>query len=81
MRDAGSRAVERSSGPYRGAPNHIQGLLFWLFKGAFKVSSGTVNKWYRSSSGTDFDSSEIASPHMDHVLRYTMVIHTSCILL
>ena len=37
----------------RGLP--FQGLLFWLFKGAFKVSSGTVER-YRSSYGTDFDS-------------------------
>ena len=39
----------------------ILGLLFWLFKGGFKVSSGTVD-WYRNSYGTDFDYSEIASP-------------------
>ena len=39
----------------------MQGLQFWLFKGRVKVSSGTV-KWYRSNYGTDFDSSEIASP-------------------
>ena len=39
----------------------VQGLLFWLFKGGFKVSSGPVD-WYISSSDTDFDSSEIASP-------------------
>ena len=37
-----------------------QGLLFWLSKEGFKVSSGTV-KWYRSSYGTDFDDPEIAS--------------------
>ena len=38
-----------------------QGQLFWLFEAGFKVSSGTV-KWYRSSYGTDFENSEIASP-------------------
>ena len=38
-----------------------QGLLFWLFEGSFKVSSVTV-EWCRSSYGTDFDDSEIASP-------------------
>ena len=38
------------------------GLLFWLFTRGFKVSSGTV-EWYRyrSSYGTDFENSEIAS--------------------
>ena len=36
-----------------------QGLLFWLFTGGFKVSSGTV-EWYRSSYDTDFGNSEIA---------------------
>ena len=30
-------------------------------KGTFKVTSGTA-EWYRSSCGTDFDNSEIASP-------------------
>ena len=39
----------------------MQGTLFWLFQGGFKVSSGTV-EWYRSSCGTLFDNSEIASP-------------------
>ena len=39
----------------------MKGLLFWLFKGCFKVSSGTV-QWYGSSHGTDFDNSEIAGP-------------------
>ena len=38
-----------------------QGLRFWLFKGGFSVSSCTA-EWYRSSFGTDFDCSEIASP-------------------
>ena len=38
----------------------IDSYLGW-FKGAFKVSSGTV-EGYRSSDGTDFDSSEIAGP-------------------
>ena len=33
---------------------------FWLFKRGFKVSSGTV-QWCTSSSGTDFDDSEMAS--------------------
>ena len=37
------------------------GLLFGLLKGVLKVSSGTV-QWHRSSYGTDFDSSEVASP-------------------
>ena len=39
----------------------IQGLLFCLLKGGFKVSSGTV-EWYKCSHCTDFDNSEIASP-------------------
>ena len=39
----------------------VEGLLFWLFKRGFKVSSGTV-EWYVSSYGTDFDDSEIARP-------------------
>ena len=39
----------------------VQGLLFWLFRGSFKASSGTV-LWYRSSYGTNFENSEIASP-------------------
>ena len=34
---------------------------FGSLKGAFKVSSGPV-QWYRSSYGTDFENSEIASP-------------------
>ena len=38
-----------------------QGLPFWLFRRGFKVSSGTAYL-YRSSSGTGFDDSEIASP-------------------
>ena len=38
-----------------------QVLPFWPFKPGFKVTSGTAS-WYRSSSGTDFDNSEIASP-------------------
>ena len=38
-----------------------QGVLFWLFTGSFKVSLSTVS-WHRSSHGTDFDSSETASP-------------------
>ena len=32
----------------------FHGLPFWLFKGAFKVSSGTV-RWYRNSYGTDLE--------------------------
>ena len=36
---------------------------FWLSKGVFKVSSGTV-EWYRRNYGTDFDDSEIASPDL-----------------
>ena len=36
-------------------------LPCWLCKGAFKVSSGGVQQ-HRSNSGTDFDTSEIASP-------------------
>ena len=52
-----------------GAPLHLssagsyRGVLCWLFKGGFKVSSGTLG-WYRSSYGTDFDDSEIAGPVM-----------------
>ena len=38
-----------------------QGLLFWLFEGDFKASLGIV-EWYRSSYGSDFDTSEKASP-------------------
>ena len=42
-----------------------QGLLCWLFKGGFTVSSGTV-LWhrlrYRSSYGADFENAEIARP-------------------
>ena len=34
---------------------------FGWFKGGFKVSSGTF-EWYRSRYGTDFDTSEKASP-------------------
>ena len=44
-----------SSGPV------FHGLLFWLFRGCFKVSLG-VAEWYRSSYGTDSENSEIASP-------------------
>ena len=36
--------------------------VYWLFKRGFKVSSGTVGQWYRSSYGTNFDNSETASP-------------------
>ena len=35
--------------------------MFWLFKGGFRLISGTV-EWYRSSYGSDFNTSEIASP-------------------
>ena len=44
-------------------PKHpnMAGLLSWLFEGGVKVSSGIV-EWYRGSCGTDFDSSDIASP-------------------
>ena len=34
--------------------------VFWLFKGGLEVSSGIVY-WYRSSYGTDFEISAIAS--------------------
>ena len=34
---------------------------FWLLEGVFKVSLGTVQSC-RSSYGTDFDHSEMASP-------------------
>ena len=45
-----------------GAPRSIfNWFLLWLLQGDFKVSSGTI-PWYRSSYGTDFDTSEIASP-------------------
>ena len=43
-----------------------QGLLFQLFKGGFKVSSGTVD-WHRSSSGTDFE-----IPYTIHYILYTI---------
>ena len=36
-------------------------MLFWLFKGGFKVSSGIV-KWYRTNYGIDFGSVETADP-------------------
>ena len=52
-----------------------QGLLFWLFEGGFKVSSDTV-EWYRSSSGTIFDTSEIESPVTD-VHNVLGELHTS----
>ena len=39
----------------------FKGMLFWLFKGDLKVRSGTVYL-HRSSYGTNFDTSEIASP-------------------
>ena len=39
----------------------FQGLLFRLFKGGFRVSSGT-SAWHMSSYESDFDNSEIASP-------------------
>ena len=38
-----------------------QGLLFWLFKGGFKVSSGTVKR-HGSGYGADFDT-DIAVLH------------------
>ena len=41
------------------------GLLLWLFKGDFKVGSGTVY-WCRITYGRDFDSSEIASAVKRH---------------
>ena len=37
-----------------------EGLLFWLCKGGFKVSSGILG-WYKKSFGTDFDNSELVS--------------------
>ena len=37
-----------------------QGLLFWLFKGVFKISSATV-EWCSSTDGTHFDNSEVSS--------------------
>ena len=42
------------------------GLLFWLFKGAFKVSSGTP-EWYISSYGTDFE-----IPYTIYCIPYTI---------
>ena len=51
----------------------VQDLPFWLFKGGFKVSSGTV-EWYTSSYGTDFDSSEIASPLKEVVCKRLHVV-------
>ena len=35
--------------------------LSGLFRGGFKVSSGTLS-WYRSRCGADFENSEIVSP-------------------
>ena len=51
----------------RGRCRH--GKLFGLFKGGFKVSLGIV-QWYTSSYGTDFDSSDIASPVPGHGAEY-----------
>ena len=58
---------------------HIQGLLAWLSKGGFKVSSGTV-EWHISSCGVDFANSKIASPDIDSTLRpkYTGVGLSFC---
>ena len=39
----------------------IQGLLFWMLKGGYRVSSG-IGEWYSSNYGTELDDSEIASP-------------------
>ena len=52
---AGSVGVLSDSGLF-GRP-----CCFGLFKGGFEVNLATVS-WYRSSCGTDFDSSEIARP-------------------
>ena len=53
---AGLAALQR-----RHQESFNQCLLFWLFKGGFKVSSGIVYS-YRSRYGTGFDSSKTASP-------------------
>ena len=47
-----------------------------LFQGGFKVSSGTV-QWYRSSSGTDFDNFQIASPAHSRSLRASTTAKTN----
>ena len=44
-------------------PAVLQGLLSWLVKEGFKVSSDTVTvKWYGRSHGTDLDICQIAGP-------------------
>ena len=41
-----------------------EGLLFWLFKGGFRVSSSAV-EWYTSSYGTDIDKPKTTSPVLE----------------
>ena len=64
-----------------GANAHLgqQGLLFWLFNGGFKVSSGA--EWYRSSCGTDIHNSEKESPVEGHSLVYFQPSGCACLLL
>ena len=41
-------------------PAFLKGLLSWLFKGGFKVSSGSL-EWFVGNYCTDLENSEIAS--------------------
>ena len=54
-----------------------RGLLFWLLTDGFKVSLGTL-EWYRSSYGTDFDTSEIAGPLGDEQRPALGALGASC---
>ena len=54
-------------------PRAPQGLLLWLFNGGFKVSLCTV-ECYTSSSGIDFDNSEMASPVLPRGFKYPNMV-------
>ena len=56
-----------------------QGLLSWLFKGSFKVCSGTA-ELHISSYGTDFDISKIISLDLT-VLELLLIIITIIIII
>ena len=51
------------------AAEMLEGLLFGLFEGGFKVSSGAAS-WYGSGPATDVDNSETASPVVGHKTRF-----------
>ena len=74
-RNGSLSSVPRADGPYPLKDKCIailmQGLLFWLCKGGFKVSSGIV-KWHRNSYGADFHSLAIAGPAMVSPCRATV---------